>query len=249
MDAVADAAGKGGEKPPFYYAEEAQQNLFTCTACGAETDVLGRFGYCSGCGTRNDFDELKATIDAIHKRIESATDYEQCIKEAVSAFDSFASKYAEQLVARVPLTSTRRNRLDGELFHNLTRSVDLFKEIFGIDIAEGVASADLEFARIRFLRRHVYEHHGGEATEDYIRGSGENVRPKQRLHERGSRRTRSPTLSCDSAATSTRASTTSSHRSRSRLRTLRRGARRFESSRSDTRKPRKLTARWFDLGK
>jgi hypothetical protein len=25
MDAVADAAGKDGEKPPFYYAEEQQQ--------------------------------------------------------------------------------------------------------------------------------------------------------------------------------------------------------------------------------
>ncbi len=33
MDAVADAAGKDIEKPPFYYAEESQQNKFTCGAC------------------------------------------------------------------------------------------------------------------------------------------------------------------------------------------------------------------------
>ena len=30
MDAVADAAGKDIEKPPFFYAEESQQNKFTC---------------------------------------------------------------------------------------------------------------------------------------------------------------------------------------------------------------------------
>jgi Zn-finger nucleic acid-binding protein len=35
MDAVADATGKDGEKPPFYYAEEQQQNKFTCNACDA----------------------------------------------------------------------------------------------------------------------------------------------------------------------------------------------------------------------
>jgi hypothetical protein len=54
MDAVADAAGKDTEKPPFYYAEESQQNQFTCEACGGFNDILGQFGYCSTCGTRND---------------------------------------------------------------------------------------------------------------------------------------------------------------------------------------------------
>jgi len=34
MDAVADAVGKDAEKPPFYYAEESQQNNFTCEVCG-----------------------------------------------------------------------------------------------------------------------------------------------------------------------------------------------------------------------
>jgi hypothetical protein len=54
MDAVADAVGKEAEKPAFYYAEESQQNKFTCKACGALNDILGRFGYCSVCATRND---------------------------------------------------------------------------------------------------------------------------------------------------------------------------------------------------
>ena len=62
MDAVADAVGKNADKPPFYYAEVSQQNKFTCNACGAFNDILGRFGYCSVCGTRNDLQELSDDI-------------------------------------------------------------------------------------------------------------------------------------------------------------------------------------------
>ena len=46
LDAVADAVGSE-EKPPFYYAEESQQNRFTCSECDSHEDILGRFGYCS----------------------------------------------------------------------------------------------------------------------------------------------------------------------------------------------------------
>ncbi len=43
---------------------------------------------------------------------------------------------------------------------------------------------DIEFAKLMFHRRHVYEHKGGEADEKYIEDSGDNsVRPKQLLHE------------------------------------------------------------------
>src|SRR5262249_52561281 len=47
MDAVADAVGKDGEKPPFYYAEQTQQNRYSCEVCGEFNDILGRFGYCA----------------------------------------------------------------------------------------------------------------------------------------------------------------------------------------------------------
>jgi hypothetical protein len=53
MDAVADAVG-GAQKPPFYYAEQRQQNRFTCSRCGAFNDILGNVGYCSRCGMRTE---------------------------------------------------------------------------------------------------------------------------------------------------------------------------------------------------
>ena len=45
---------------------------------------------------------------------------------------------------------------------------DDLKEVFDIDIFDGIPGADIEFASLMFHRRHVYEHRGGEADEKYI---------------------------------------------------------------------------------
>lgn len=106
MDAVADAAGKDIEKPPFYYAEESQQNKFLCGACGAFNDILGRFVYCSACGTRNDLQGLsEKIIPAIRERINAGGQYEACASDCVAAFDSFVGQYVEQLVRHVPMNT------------------------------------------------------------------------------------------------------------------------------------------------
>jgi hypothetical protein len=185
MDAVADAAGTDAVKPPFYYAEESQQNKFKCNACGSYNDILGVYGYCSRCGTRNDSQELsEKIIPAIRERINAGGQNEACVKDAVSAFDSVTGQYVKQLLQRVPLTQARRNRLDGKRFQNLRQVQQDLNEIFGIDIGEGVSGTDFEFARLMFHRRHVYEHKGGEADEKYIIDSGDtSVRVKQALQE------------------------------------------------------------------
>ena len=41
MDKVADAVGKDCEKPKFYYAEQSQQNKYTCQACSELMTYLG----------------------------------------------------------------------------------------------------------------------------------------------------------------------------------------------------------------
>lgn len=119
MDAVADAAGKDAEKPPFYYSEERQQHNFKCAACDQSTDILGRFGYCSVCGTRNDLAELEKDIASLRDRINAGSSYESCSKDAVSIFDSFASQIAKQLVRLVPMTKARLGRIERMGFHNL----------------------------------------------------------------------------------------------------------------------------------
>jgi hypothetical protein len=185
MDLVADAVGKDAEKPAFYYAEESQQNKFTCNACGTFHDILGRFGYCSVCGTRNDLHELAdKTIPALRSRIDSGGPYEACVKDAVSEFDSFAGVCVAQLLQHVAMTPSRRNRLEKRRFHNLQSVAADLREILDIDILDGMAPDDIQFGTLMFHRRHVYEHKGGEADEKYIADSGDNsVRVKQALHE------------------------------------------------------------------
>jgi hypothetical protein len=185
MDAVADASGNDAEKPPFYYAEESQQNKFKCSACGSYNDILGIYAYCSPCGTRNDLQELsEKIIPGIRDRINAGAQNEACVGDAVSAFDSIAGNYVAQLIRHVPLTRSRRNSLEGKRFQNLQQvKQDLF-DIFDIDIQDGIGTADFDFARLMFHRRHVYEHRGGEVDEKYIADSGDTlVRPKQALRE------------------------------------------------------------------
>ena len=175
----------GGFGSAFYYAEESQQNKFTCNACGASNDILGRFGYCSTCGTRNDLQELSdKTIPALRTRINSGGPHEACVKDAVSEFDSFVGVCVTQLVKHVRMTPARRNRLENRRFHNLEVVAADLKEILDFDILDGMTVDDIEFAKLMFHRRHVYEHKGGEADEKYIADSGDNsVRVKQLLHE------------------------------------------------------------------
>ena len=184
LDGVADKVVEGEEPPKFYYAEESQQKRFTCPACGGWNDILGRFGYCSSCGTRSEIQELEVTVAAIRESVNGGGACEAAVKDAVSIFDTVARKYVDQLVRRVPMTNRWRNRVKGQLFHNLkARAADL-KEVFGIDILDGLKDKDIEFAALMFHRRHVYEHNGGEADEKYIRESGDtSVIPKQMIRE------------------------------------------------------------------
>jgi hypothetical protein len=183
FDAVADAVNSI-EKPPFYYAEESQQNKFKCDDCGCTVDILGKFGYCSGCGTRNDIQELDKTLESIRARINSGEAREGCVRDAVSAFDSTVRQHVEQLANRVPMTEARVNRLENMLFHNVNLVRDELRNTFDIDIFRGIDETDQRFAVRMFLRRHVYEHNGGEADEAYLEQSGDtSVRLKQSLHE------------------------------------------------------------------
>jgi hypothetical protein len=185
MDAVAEAAGKNVEKPPFYYAEESQQKSFNCSVCGAFNDVLGRFCYCSTCGTRNDLHELETdTLASLRDRINANGGYESCAAEAVGAFDTFVAQYVKQLARLIPLRSSRKARLERMRFHNLNTTATELNGAFDIDILDGLGADDIAFAARMFHRRHVYEHNGGVVDEKYLTDSGDNtVRLGQAIRE------------------------------------------------------------------
>jgi hypothetical protein len=186
LDAVADAADAAlPEKPAFYYAEQGQQNTYNCDSCNAFNDILGTYGYCTRCGTRNDLHIFgEKTVPGIRSRINSGGPYEACAKEAVAAFDSFIGQYADQLVKRVPMTPGRKARLEKMRFHDFQTVERDMREIFDINITNNLTDDDKAFAKRMFHRRHIYEHRGGEADQKYINDSGEgNVRVGQALRE------------------------------------------------------------------
>ncbi|MGO9997099.1 MAG: hypothetical protein ACLPKW_05010 [Acetobacteraceae bacterium] len=185
MDAVADAAGQDIDKPPFYYAEQSQQKQFNCSACGEFNDVLGRFVYCTVCGTRNDLSELENNIiPAIRADLNGGGVPSNSLKDIGSAFDTFVGQYTGQLIKNRPMRSTRRERIRKMRFHDLAATRKELIGGFDIDICEGLTPEDIATATRMFQRRHVYEHHGGEVDEKYLRDSGDtSVRLKQTIRE------------------------------------------------------------------
>jgi len=185
MDAVADAAGKKGERPAFYVSEQSQQRKFNCTACDEFNDILGRFGYCAACGTRNDLANFEKTIvPAIRDQLNGGTTPEDCLRNGISAFDSVVAQLAKELVRFVPMTKHRSARLEGQRFHNPAELRSVMSDWFDIDMVSGIKDAEWSSIVRMFHRRHVYEHNGGEVDQKYLNDSGDiSVKLKQHIHE------------------------------------------------------------------
>jgi hypothetical protein len=185
MDAVADATLSSAEKPEFYVSEESQQRKFTCGACDEYNDILGRFGYCSRCGTRSDFADFESrSIVEVRERLRAGVPPDSIVRDAVAAFDSFIAQYAKQLVELVPMTKQRRARLTGKSFHDLKEVRSTFLGWFDIDICRGMPDAEIAKTQVMFRRRHLYEHNGGEVDQRYLDESGDTtVKLKQVIHE------------------------------------------------------------------
>ena len=185
MDSVAATAGKQGEKPAFYGSEESQQQKFKCSSCGEFNDILGRYGHCSLCGTRNDISDFESnSMPAFREQLNSGSLPEDCIRNAVASFDSFATQIAKALQNLVPMTSKRKKRLQNLRFHNIEEVEKMFREWFDIDIKKEINDGEWQKIVLMFLRRHVYEHNGGEVDQKYLDKSGDtSVRLKQRIHE------------------------------------------------------------------
>ncbi|MEK6762735.1 MAG: hypothetical protein AABY96_08475 [Nitrospirota bacterium] len=186
MDEVADAVGKEGEKPSFYISEKSQQNKFTCESCEEFNDILGRFGFCSLCGTRNDLSIFeRQTVPGVRDRLKTGAPPEDCLRDGVSAFDSFIAQYAKQLSFWVKMTQRRKDRLRSHSFHNLAELRETFQNWFDINVCSGMRDDECHNVSIMFFRRHLYEHNGGEVDQKYLDNTGEaNLQVKQYIREK-----------------------------------------------------------------
>jgi hypothetical protein len=161
--------------PPEFFVEVARQTRFTCEACGIQNDILGRFGYCSTCGNRNDLAMLVTDIEAIRAGVNSGTSTVTALKEAVDAFDSTGRNYARQLVSLVPMTPTRKTKWGRANFAQIETVAKHLKDDFDIDILKRIDAAHIEQAKRMFYRRHLHAHRGGVVDQIYLDESGDTT--------------------------------------------------------------------------
>lgn len=184
MDAIADEVARGATPPSFFHVEQSQQQRWRCETCDSANDILGKFGYCGCCGTRNNKLLLMAELEKLKTEVDAKP--ASVLRDAVSALDSCGRDYVKALLQVVSLSDRRERRARDNLkFHDLPKmSVDLL-EIFDIAIAKGMQDDDIERGRVMFLRRHVHEHNGGVADATYLqRSNDKSVREGQAIREK-----------------------------------------------------------------
>ena len=154
--------------PPEFFAESQRQTRFTCEACDNLNDVLGRFAWCSTCGTRNDGEMLRQDIGTIKATLIANGNPVSALKEAVDAFDAVGRNLAQQLVAHVPMTKARRDKWEKANFQQVELTARNLKADFDIDILDKLSPEAIAEIRLRFHRRHLHAHRGGVVDRKYV---------------------------------------------------------------------------------
>jgi hypothetical protein len=172
LDSIVD--GSSPTPPGFQSHEQSQQRQFVCRRCTEFNDVLGRFAYCSSCGTRNCWHQFeRETIPAVRNRANSGADGPtQALRDGVAAWDAYVEDYVRHLVKRVPLTTRRRAKLKGP-FHEPRQIAEVLEQVFDIRILDGMASDDVAFTQRQFFRRHVHEHRASVVDQMYLDKTGD----------------------------------------------------------------------------
>jgi len=165
-----------GDGPlPDFFVEKAKQTKFTCVPCGNRNDILGRFGYCSSCGSRNDATMFEEDIRSIRDGLNAGSQVASALKDTVDAFDTMGRNYASQLCCHVLMTSQRRNKWERANFAQFSDIVRGLKRDFDIDMLKSVDEADAAWINLMFHRRHLYAHKGGIADQKYLDESGDTT--------------------------------------------------------------------------
>ncbi len=184
LDDVIQRVQDGESPPAYFYKEVSQQEKFKCSLCGGINDILGRFGYCSSCGYRNNIDCVANDLKVATAALASGGAPEAAIRNAVAAIEAAGRNYIGQLLRRVPMTRARRKNAEAIRFHDLDRFSKVLMEIFGVDVLKDIGKDDIAFATMMFHRRHVHEHLGSIADVKYIEKSGDkSVTIGQRIRE------------------------------------------------------------------
>lgn len=191
----------------WHYSEEKQQRHFTCSTekCGAQTDILGGYGYCPRCGRTNArklfselFDQELARLEEVRKTVldrhERGAVWEKMTVDAVSRLEALGKHLRRRLLG-YPLTAVRRMQLRKLSFQQPLAADVSLKEWYGMGLLEWpgsdtnakrvIAQSEIPFIRKMVQRRHILIHNGGVVDQDYLDLSGDtHVRLDERIEIR-----------------------------------------------------------------
>jgi hypothetical protein len=197
-----DVSAITDQTPAWHYSEEKQQLHFKCGAngCGAETDILGRYGFCPRCGrtnARHAFKDLMSSMlrrwdqtnKAVFDRDPRRQVWEDLTVKSVTEFETLA-KHLRRKLLTFPLSRKRRQHLEALNFQSPLRADESLRQWFDISVlqwngdgetpARAIEQSEIPFVRRMIQRRHILVHNGGVVDEDYLRLSGDT---QARLHE------------------------------------------------------------------
>jgi hypothetical protein len=183
------------QTPAWHYSEEKQQFHFKCSekGCDTQTDILGEYGYCPGCGRTNArklfldrVDKMLLRVDEVKKNVperkERATVWEEMTKNIVGDFEHLAKHLRVSLLC-FPLTVNRKKRLEELNFQKPLQANESLVQWFDIGLLAWpgdkttakrmVPDSDLPFIKKMIQRRHILIHSGGIVDQDYIDISGD----------------------------------------------------------------------------
>lgn len=184
LDEIADSTLGLVERPAFYISDERQQTLLRCASCNALNDIIGRFGHCSECFTRNDLTVFeKEVVDESRQRMRNGESAERQLKEIISGFEVLLRNYMRALINYVPLIPERRDQVSKDNY-SPDSAATAFLDVFGINIRRGIDDDEWSLFKRFYERRHVHEHNGGVVDKRYLDNTQDSsVRIGQRIQE------------------------------------------------------------------
>lgn len=160
------------------YGHKSLQTEFTCEYCGQYTDLIGRFGFCSLCRRRNNFQYLNEKFILLQSKVSSdKVSVEEALKQAIDLFDACAKDLLNTLLNTVKCPTKRSddNQLRKFVFHDFDRiEIKKILDTFDIDLKGCIPSGAENFLKIMLERRNLHSHRHGVVDQKYLERTGDN---------------------------------------------------------------------------
>lgn len=164
--------------------EESLRREVVCPTCTLEQAVFGLATWCADCGADIFLVHVEAECQVVRKMLGdverrreglgarvAARDVENALEDIVSIFEAVLRALTRRKKMEDGLSESEVALLlkkVGNSFQNIERSTKLLQELFGLDLLNGIDTADSEFLKAVFEKRHPITHNLGIIDRKYL---------------------------------------------------------------------------------